>query len=98
MLEENKKFVGWFGRLMTHEQKYFRSEIALACDVSRVTVYSWLGGDVRIKLPYKRIINNLTGERVFEVGDDVSALAIRRGVCDGVRSGLALREPDFCGD
>ncbi len=43
MLEEDKKFVNWFDNLMTSEQKSFRREIALACDVSRVTVYTLLG-------------------------------------------------------
>ena len=92
MLEENKKFVNWFNNLLTHEQKYFRREISLACDVSRVTVYSWLTGNVKIKTPYKRIINNLAGEILFYFNPRVTKLRLRRleGPIDSDRPSEAM--------
>ena len=68
MFKENINFVRWFESLKRYEQLYIQRLISESCDVTRTTVYLWLKGDVKIKMPYKRIINSLSGLDLFEVG------------------------------
>lgn len=68
MRAENEKFIDWFNSLKSYERTYYRRLLEEACDVSRATVCQWLKGDIRIKNPYKRIINSLSGEELFPVG------------------------------
>ncbi len=76
MREENIRFVALFEGLAHHEKAYFRREMQLKCGVSKVTVYQWLKGEVRIKDPYKRVINALAGRRLFEVADVAPAFSV----------------------
>lgn len=67
MLEDNSKFVGFYNSLLPHEKKFFKAQLMTACEVSSVMVYHWLKGDVRIKNPYRVIINNIAGDELFPV-------------------------------
>lgn len=67
MKKENAKFLEWYNSLERYEQVFLNNEILRACEVSRTTLYIWLKGDTKIKNHFKRIINGITGQRLFEV-------------------------------
>lgn len=66
MMEENKDFVNFFNRLQQQEKKFFKIQVARACDVSALTVINWLKGDSYIKNPYREMINRVAGKKLFQ--------------------------------
>ena len=65
MKEENAKFISWYDSLLTHERRFFKAQIIMACEVSPLTFNAWIKGNCHIKNPYREMINNLSGKELF---------------------------------
>ena len=61
------QFIKWCEGLKSWEKCFYVNKIALACDVSYVTVMRWSYGYGRIRKPYYSIINEIAGEEVIKM-------------------------------
>lgn len=66
MMEENSKFVDFYDSLLPHEKKFFKAQIILACQISAVMFHHWTRGIMKIRNPYRVIINMIAGRQLFE--------------------------------
>lgn len=65
MFEENKPVIDFYESLLPQEKKFFKMQLALACEVSLLSVSAWLKGNARIKNPYRVMINHIAGKPLF---------------------------------
>lgn len=64
---DNILFKEWFDAQPEHQRTGIKNIIIDRCDIRPDTFYNWIYGNSGIRIIYKRIINDIAGETVFDI-------------------------------